>query len=128
MDYIRNLFRRPPVTPLAIAIPLPEADDALYTTDVQIFGETEDYNYSPTIGIRHGRRPGTNTIVSLVEQLKCTIMSSHLRHSKEILDLNILTKVELILALIYLDDINKKTPKNKTRPKIRALIIKKLNS
>lgn len=117
----------PPKPQLTIAIPLIEVDDAIYAEDVYVLGSICECVYSPSIEIRHGKYPQTDTIVPLVDQLKYTIMSSHFRHSKEIIGLNLLSKVELTLALDYLDDINRKTPKNKTRPKIRALIIEKLN-
>ena len=142
MNYIRNfLFKhrnssvvsqppvsQPPVPQLNIAIPLLEVEDTDYAEDVYVFGSIDNCNYSPSIEIRHGKYSLSDTIVPLVDQLKYTIMSSHFRHSKEIIGLNLLTKVELTLALDYLDDINRKTPKNKTRPKIRSLIIEKLNA
>lgn len=118
----------PPKPQLTIAIPIIEEDDVIYAEEVYIIGSISDCVYSPSIEIRHGKYPLTDTIVPLVDQLKYTIMSSHFRHSKEIIGLNLLTKVELTLALDYLDNINRTTPKNKTRPKIRELIIDKLNA
>ena len=60
-----------------------------------------------------------------LEQLKDAIMASRKKQAFDIIDA--VSTPELQEALIYLSDINRTTPKNKTRPIIRRVIINALN-